>query len=439
MRARLDTTFRSLRVRNYRLFATGQLVKLVGIWMQFTAQDWLVLQLSGNRPTALGAVTALQFTPVLLLTLYGGKLADRYDKRRLLIIANLGFALTAMLLGILVATGAARLWHVFVLALVTGVSSALETPVRQAFVSELVERELLPNALALSSATFNAARIVGPALSGLAISWLGLGPVFLANAALCIAPVVSTIRMRPGELYRGEPSRVTADQARIVDGLRYTWQRRDLVLPMVLVLVVGMLGFNFQVTLAVLAKNVFHADARSFGLLTTSLALGALCGALAGTGRRSRPSIYLVLAAAVVFGALEALVGLAPSFTVAAVVLVPTGFFMIFFAQAANQRVQLGVSRAFRGRVMALYILVFLGTTPLGAPVIGWCAEHFGPRSGIWVGGLASLVAALVIGALQLHRVGAEVRVHLKPRPHVHVWERADDGSPGLEVRLPAA
>jgi MFS family permease len=244
--------------------------------------------------------------------------------------------------------------------------------------------------------------------------------------------------MRTGELHRAEPSGVLAD-ASIADGLRYVWRRSDLILPIVLVLVVGMFGFNFQLTLAVLAKTTFHVGAESFGLLSTALAVGSLGGALAGAGRRSRPSIYVVLAAAMLFGAFETLVGLAPGLDSAVVLLVPAGFFMIFFAQAANQRVQLGTDAEFRGRVMALYVLVFMGTTPIGAPLIGWLSEHFGPRSGIWTGGLISLLAAAIVAAVQVRRVDAELRVHLRPLPHLHVLEPARNGAPAVELRMPSA
>nr|WP_205863895.1 MFS transporter [Planosporangium mesophilum] len=433
----MSNTFGSLRVRNYRLFATGQLVKLTGVWMQFTAQDWLVLQLSHQRATALGTVTALQFLPVLLLTLYGGKLADRFDKRKLLIAVNALFAVVAGVLGILVATGAVELWHVFVVAAVSGVINAIEGPVRQSFVSELVNRELLPNALALSAATFNSARIIGPAVAGVAIGWIGMGPVFLANAVMCVGPLISSIRMRPAELYRREPGQVASRDARIVDGLRYTRQRPDLVIPLLLVMIVGLFGFNFPVTLAVTATTVFHAGPQSFGLLSTALAVGALGGALAGSGRRARPSIYIVLVAALMFGSLETLVGFAPTYLSAVVLLIPTGFFMIYFAQAANQRIQLGTDPEYRGRVVALYMLVFLGTTPFGAMIIGWAAEQYGPRSGMWIGGLASLAAGLVMSVVHLRRADAEIGLHLHPRPHVHVREPAPDGRV-LDFRLPA-
>jgi MFS family permease len=427
VRARLSTTFRSLQVRNYRLFATGQLVKLIGVWMMFIAQDWLVLQLSGDSATALGVVTALQFLPVLLLTLVGGRLADRYDKRKLLLAVNAAWFALSLALATLVALGYVRLWHVLVAAGLLGVANAIETPVRQAFVSELVGTRLLPNALSLSAATFNSARITGPAMAGVAIAGLGVGPVFVISALVTLSPLVSLARMRPAELHREAlPPREERAPAKISDGLRYVWGRADLVLPIGLVAVVGMVGFNFQITLAVLAKTVFHTGAASFGLFTTALAVGALGGALAGTWRRTRPSVYIVLGAAVTFGALETLVGFAPTFATVVALLVPTGFFMIYFAQAANQRVQLGTDAAYRGRVMALYVLVFLGTTPLGAPLIGWWAERFGPGSSIWLGGVASMLTALAALGWQLRRAGERLRLRISPLPRIYVVRAAE-------------
>jgi MFS family permease len=418
----LNTTFRSLRVRNYRLFATGQLVKLVGVWMMFTAQDWLVLDLSHNSPGALGVVSALQFTPVLLLTLWGGKLADRYDKRHLLIAANAAFALTAMVFAVLVAAGVVQLWHVFLFAALLGVANAIETPVRQSFVSELVEMPLLPNALALSAATFNTARIGGPALAGVALAIFHTGPVFLIATALAVAPVFSYAVMRPADLYRGE--RPGKKGGRILDGLQYVWKRNDLLLPIGVMAAIGMIGFNFPVTLASLAKIDFHAGPSSFGLLTTSLAVGSLGGALVGSLRRGRPGAYVVLLSGVAFSILEFVVGFAPSFVVAALLLVPTGFFSIFLAQAANHRVQMGVHPEYRGRVMALYVLVFLGTTPIGASLAGWWGQRFGVPSSIWGAGLVCLVAALAALVWQLRTSGDRLRVSFSPRPHLEVLSR---------------
>ncbi|KXK61726.1 MFS transporter [Micromonospora rosaria] len=422
MQARLSTMFQSLQVRNYRLFAAGQLIKLIGVWMMFVAQDWLVLELSDDSATALGVVVALQFTPVLLLTLLSGRLADRYDKRMLLFVANAFWSVLALAMALLVITDLVRLWHVFAFAALLGVANAVETPVRQAFVSELVGTSLLPNALSLSAAVFNSARIIGPAVAGLAIAAVDVGPVFLVTALSSIAPLVNVVRMRSTELHRPAlPPLEERDSAKVVDGLRYVWRRPDLLLPMAVMSVVGMTLFNFQLTLAALAKTVFNTGAATFGLFSTALAVGALAGALAGTGRRSRPSVWVVLGAAVGVAVFGTMVGLAPAYWMVVLLLLPTGFFMVYFAQAANQRVQLGVDAAFRGRVMALWVLVFLGTNPVGAPLIGWVAETFGAGASIWTGGLLSLAATLLALAWQLRRDGARLRLRMLPTPRFYV------------------
>lgn len=422
MRAKLSTMFQSLQVRNYRLFATGQLIKLIGVWMMFIAQDWLVLQLSDDSATALGVVVALQFTPVLLLTLISGRLADRYDKRILLYAANATYSVLALGMSLLVATGVVEIWHVFVFATLLGVANAVETPVRQAFVSELVGTPLLPNALSLSAATFNSARILGPAVAGVAIAAFDVGPVFLISAVSSIAPLICMFRMRVAELHREAlPPIEDRASARVVDGLRYVFRRPDLLLPMGLMSVLGMTLFNFQLTLAALAKTVFNTGAESFGLFTTAVAVGSLAGALAGSGRRERPSVWVVLGAAVAAAGFGTLVGFAPTFWLVVVLLVPSGFFMVFFAQASNQRVQLGVDASFRGRVMALWVLVFLGTNPIGAPVIGWVAETFGAGASIWTGGLISLATAGIALIWQLRRAGARLRLRMLPSPRFYV------------------
>jgi len=421
VRVRLSTTFSSLRVRNYRLFATGQLISLTFSWVQITAQDWLVLRLSGDSGTALGLVTALQFAPILLLSLYAGKLADRFDKRRLLVLVNTAWMVLAAAMGLLVLSGAARTWHVLVFAALWGSVTAAENPARQSFVSELVPVELLPNALSLNGATFNLGRIIGPALGGLAIWALGTGPAFLLNALSYVAPLIGLGLMRAGELNRDSARTRPARDARVSEGLRYVLRRPDLLLPMGLMLVIGMAGFNFQITLALLAKTVFHTGAQSFGLLTTALAVGALFGALGGAGRRSRPSVWLVLGAAVGFGLMETLVGLGPTFGVTALLLAPAGFIMIFFAQAVNQRIQLGVSPELRGRVMALYMMVFFGTNPVGAPLVGWVSQVFGPRTAVWAGGLISLAVAVGALTVRLRMAHGRIRVRLRPLPRLSV------------------
>jgi MFS family permease len=432
VRAQLAKTFQSLQVRNFRLFSGGQLIKLIGVWMQFTAQDWLVLQLSNNSAYALGLVTAMQFTPVLLLTLYGGRLADRYDKRRMLLGANVVFSALALGMGVLVATDRVTLHWVFVLAALMGIVNAIETPARQSFVAEMVDRELLPNALSLSAATFNTARIVGPALAGVAIDLIGLYPVFLVNVLTYLAPAISLLQMRSAELHRMAPADTSGTDTRIREGLRYVWRREDLLLPIVLLFVIGLVGYNFQLTLAVLAKTVFHTGASEFGLLTTALAVGALGGAFASSGRRARPSVFVVLGAAVGFGVCETVVGLAPTFVVTALLLVPAGFFMIYFAQATNQRIQLGTDAAYRGRVMSLFILVFIGTTPIGGPAVGWLSQQYGPRTAIWLGGVLSLLAALLALAWHLRRSGARIGLALRPMPRLYVI------APPADVAAPA-
>ncbi|BCL15341.1 MFS transporter [Micromonospora sagamiensis] len=439
MRTKLSTMFQSLQIRNYRLFASGQLIKLIGVWMMFIAQDWLVLELSGDSATALGIVTALQFAPVLLLTLLSGRLADRYDKRLLLFVANAFWSVLALGMSVLVVTGLVQLWHVYVFAALLGVANAVETPVRQAFVSELVGTPLLPNALALSAATFNSARIIGPAVAGVAIALVDVGPVFLVSALSSLAPLANVVRMNPAELYREAlPPMEERDSAKVVDGLRYVAKRPDLLLPMALMSVIGMSLFNFQITLAALAKTVFDTGAASFGLFTTTLAVGSLAGALAGSGRRSRPSVWVVLGAAVTCSVFGTLVGLAPGYWLVVALLLPTGFFVIFFAQAANQRVQLGTDAAFRGRVMALWVLVFLGTNPVGAPLVGWVAETYGAGVSIWAGGLISLTAAGLALTWQLRRSGARIRLRIRPLPRLYVVSPPTAGRGRCQTRWPA-
>ena len=399
MKRTLTLPFQSLSIRNFRLFAAGQLVSVAGTWMMVVAQDWLVLSLTGDSGTALGVVTALQFAPLLLLTLYAGGLADRYDKRRLLTAANLASGILALALAVLVLADGVQLWHIYLFAFGLGTVNAIEVPTRMSFVTELVGADLLPNASALSAAYFNTARVVGPATAGLLISWFGTGPVMLLNAASYLATVVALRLMRPAELHRtgSRPQR-----ARVMDGIRHMATRPDLLLPMVLVAVIGMLGFNFQLTLPLLAKTVFHADAAAFGLLSTALAAGSLIAAFATTLRRGRPPLGLVIAAAAGFGIFQTLTGLAPTFLLAAVLLFCTGFGSIYFAQAANHRIQLGTDPAYRGRVMALYTLVFQGTTPLGALLVGALSESLGARAGLLLGGVASTLVAVVVLALHM-------------------------------------
>lgn len=393
--------FRSLRVRNYRLFASGQLVSLTGTWMQRVAQDWLVLTLT-NSGAALGIVTALQFGPSLLLGPWGGVLADRGDKRKLLLFTQSSLALLALLLGLLDLGGVVAYWHVLVLATALGTVSAIDTPVRQSFVVEMVGRDDLTNAVGINSTIFNIGRILGPAVAGVMISAVGTGWAFVGNAASSIAVIAGLALMRPAELFPAPPIERAKGQLRA--GVRYVLGRHDLLLTMVLIFIVGTFGLNFQLTTALIAKQVFGRTATGYGLLSTSLAVGATLGAVLATRRNRRPSSAFLIAAMGVFGAVEVAAGSMPTFLSTAAMLVPAGLAMLTVTTAANASVQLGVEPTMRGRVMALYLMCFMGGTPLGAPIVGWTAEVLGPRWGMIGGGAVCAVAAVGLGVLLLRR-----------------------------------
>jgi MFS family permease len=395
--------FRSLRVRNYRLYAGGQLISLTGTWMQRVAQDWLVLQLTDSG-TALGVVTALQFGPSLLFGLWGGVLADRGNKRRILFGTQLGLALVALALGLLDVTGVVRYWHVLVLALVLGVVTAIDTPVRQSFVVEMVGKDDLTNAVGINSTIFNSGRILGPAVAGVVISAVGTGWAFLGNALSSVAVLAALYAMRPEELF---PSpRVARAAGQLREGFRYVRGRPDLVLTMVLIFIFGTFGLNFQITCALVAKQVFHRDASGYGLLSTMLAVGAFAGAILATRRMRRPSQLFLVSAACAFSVLEIVAGMMPTFALTAAVLVPTGLSMLTVTTAANASIQLGVAPTMRGRVMALYLVCFMGGTPLGAPIIGWLAGFAGPRWGLIGGGVVCVLATVGLAFAVVHRRG---------------------------------
>jgi MFS family permease len=397
-------TFSSLRIRNYRLFAGGQLVSLTGTWMQRVGQDWLVLRLSHNSGAAIGITTGLQFLPILFFGLQGGVIADRFSKRKLIIATQVSMGLLALALGLLDLLGAATLSDVYMFAFALGMATAIDNPARQSFVSELVGGEELPNAVGLNSATFNAARIFGPAAAGLLIDGVGTAWAFLGNAASFIAVIAGLLMMRPGELFPAP--RLVRQKGNLKEALTYVRHRNELLIPVVLAGVVGTFGLNFQITLALIDKVVFNRGAASFGLLSSLLAAGALIGALLGA-RRRYPTTRLVILAAIAFGLLEIGVGLMPSFLMVAIVLVPVGFANITFSTAANSSVQLASAPEMRGRVMGIYMLVFAGGTPLGAPLVGWVSQEFGARWGMIGGGVVSAGAALVVLALSLRHAAA--------------------------------
>ncbi|MGH3778773.1 MAG: MFS transporter [Pseudonocardiaceae bacterium] len=396
------STFVSLRERNYLLFATGQIVSLIGTWGQRLAQDWLVLELSGGDPVALGIAAALQFSPTLLLSLWAGVLADRYDKRRLLLTVQVAMGLCALVLGLLDVGRVVQLWHVYLLCLLLGCFAAIDGAVRQSFAVEMVGPEQVTNAVALNSMTFNLARVVGPAVAGLAIMAVGTGWVFLANAASFAGVVIGLVLMNPARLHR--PAPVPRRPGQLMEGLRYVRGRRDLIMLLTLVFFVATFGLNFSLTLAVMARNVFGRGAGAYGLLSALLAVGTLAGATLAARRsgRGRPRLRLVLGAALAFGLLEVAVGLMPTFATFGMMLVPCGAVALTFTTAVNSTVQLSVDPWMRGRVMGLYMLLFLGGKPIGGPLVGWIAAEVNGRAPIVVGGLVTVLAALACAAVRI-------------------------------------
>jgi MFS family permease len=382
--------FRSLRVRNYRLFFFGQLVSLTGTWMQQVGQDWLVLRLT-DRALPLGITLALQFAPMLVLGAWAGVVADRLDKRRLLLATQAAMASLALVLGVLTATGAIRLWMVYVLALLLGCATAFDMPTRQAFVSEMVGPDRVTNAIGLNSAVFNSARVVGPAVAGVLIAAVGIAPAFLINAASYLAVIAGLLAMDPTRLHRLPP--VDRAEGQVRAGLRYVWANPVLRSTIALVAVVGALGLNYRVALPLLARFTFGGDASAYGALASIMAAGAVVGSLAAA-RRGRPSRALLLGSVAVFGLLSFAAAAAPTLIAEAVVLAPLGVASMTFLATANSTLQLASSPEMRGRVMALYGLVFLGSTPVGGLLGGWMAGQFGPRSILLLSGVSSLAAA---------------------------------------------
>jgi MFS family permease len=402
--------FRSLRNRNYRLFAAGQVVSNSGTWMQRVAQDWLVLGLTHGSGTALGITTGLQFLPLLLFGLYGGVLADRFRKRRVLMITQAVMGALALVLGVLAVTGTAHVWQVYALAFGLGMATVVDNPTRQSFAVEMVGPSDLSNAIALNSAIFNMARIVGPAIAGVLIAAIGTGPVFLVNAASFGAVLFGLYLMRDDDLYIKD--RVPRAKGQLREGLRYVRGRRDLIMVLIVVGFVAAFGMNFQITTALISRQVFHSGASSFGLASTMLAVGALAGSLLAA-RRKQPRLRLLLVAAAVFGVLEIVTGLMPNYPSFLVMLVPTGVALLTFNTTANAVMQLSVPASMRGRVMGLYLLVFAGSAPIGSPLIGWLAQIFGPRWSVIFGGIVSLAAVLGVVAIMAPRPALAV---VRPR-----------------------
>ncbi|MFJ6562857.1 MFS transporter [Streptomyces sp. NPDC091412] len=420
---RKSSMFSSLRVRNYRLFFLGQVVSNTGTWMQRIAQDWLVLSLTGSS-AAVGITTALQFLPMLLFGLYGGVLVDRLPKRPTLLVTQSAMAVTGLALAVLTLTGQVQVWHVYLAAFAVGLATVVDNPARQSFVSEMVGPKQLQNAVSLNSANFQSARLIGPAVAGLMITGVGTGWAFLANGLSFVAPIVGLLLMRTRELHVVE--RAPRGKGQLREGLRYVAGRPELIWPIVLVGFIGTFGFNFPVWLSAYAEQVFHAGAGAYSLFNTVMAVGSLIGALLAA-RRGTARLRVLIAAAAAFGALEIVAALAPSYWLFALLMAPIGIFGLTVNVTANTAVQMGTDPAMRGRVMALFMMVFMGGTPLGAPLVGWITDAYGARVGFAAGGVVSLAAAATIG-LVLARVGGlrlsfgwnrgHPRVDLVPREH---------------------
>ena len=421
--------FSSLRVRNFRLYAGANLVNNTGTWMQRIAQDWLVLQLSDSG-LALGIVTALQFAPILVLSLYGGMLADRYDKRKLMMLTQATMCLAALLLGVLVLTGVVALWHVFVIAGMLGVAAAMDMPIRQSFVSEIVGTDNLANAVGMNSTIFNIARLIGPAIAGLMIAASGddTGPVFLLNAGTYLVTILALCFMRTSEL---SPAPALArGRGQLRAALSYVGDHPDIKAAMLLVFVVGTFGLNFSITMALMVTDVFDRGAEAFGLLSTAFAVGSVTGALLSTRRGGRPRQRMLYIAAFVFGLFEVASGFMPVYLAFAAVLVPTGAAALTFMVAANSFVQLGIDPTMRGRVMALYFMAFMGGTPVGAPVVGWMGENLGAPVALIAGGAIVAIAAVVLALFGIRQRGLRMEAHVFPRPALRIGPSAEPSAP---------
>ena len=388
------SAFRSLANRNYRLWAAGALVSNVGTWMQRTAQDWLVLtELTRNNATTVGIVMALQFGPSLVLLPLTGLAADRFDRRKLLMVTQGAMGALALGLGLLTVSGAAQLWHVYVFALLLGCFSAFDAPARQTFVSELVGPTELSNAVALNSTSFQVARLIGPAVAGVLIASVGTGWSFVCNGLSFAAVLGSLAWLRVSDLHRTH--RADRTRGSLGEGLRYVAGRGDLKTVLAMLFLVATFGLNFPIFISTMAVSAFHVGAHAYGLLSSVMAVGSVVGALL-SARRPHPSMSVLIAGSAVFGAGCAAAAMMPGYGLFAATLVVIGIAAQTFMVGANSTVQLATEPAMRGRVMAIYLAIAIGSTPLGAPIVGWVADAFGPRWALAVAAIAGIAAALV-------------------------------------------
>jgi len=385
-------TFAALAVPNYRRYFFGQATSLIGTWMQMAAQSWLVLSLTGSA-TALGLIVALQTLPVLLLAPYGGVIADRVDKRRLMVALQAAMGVQALILGVLTITGSVRLWEIGVLAVVLGLNNAFENPARQSFVLEMVGAETLRNAVSLNSVQVNVARAVGPAVAGVLIATVGTGECFLINAASFVAVVASLVSMERSALHPTPPAPRASGQLR--EGLRYARATPEIIVPLLMMALVGTLAYEFQVSLPVMARHALHAGAEGYGFMTAAMGVGAILGGLV-VAARGHTGLRPVTLAVAAFAIALSLAALAPTLAVELIALALVGGASVSFMSSGNSTLQLAAEPAMRGRVMALWFVALQGTTPIGGPLVGVIISLAGARAGLGVGALACVFAAAI-------------------------------------------
>ena len=415
--------FRSLAVFNYRLWAAGALVSNIGTWMQRVAQHWLVLtQLTAHNAAAVGIVMSLQYGPQLVLLPWTGHAADHLDRRKLLIATQALLGALAFGLGVLTTAGTVALWHVYLFALLFGCVTAFDAPARHTFVAELVGDANLSNAVALNSTSFNAARMIGPAVAGICIAALGTGWAFMINGVSFVAVVGSLLFLRQQELHRHD--RGGRAGSGMLEGFRYVWHRPDLRAILVMLFLIGTFGLNFQIFISTMAVSVFHVNAAAYGMLTSTMAVGTIAGALLAAGRE-RPRFELLWIGTAAFGTGCAIAALMPNPLLFGAALIPVGVASLTITNSSNSLMQLATEPAMRGRVMAIRLAIVLGATPLGAPLVGWTADRFGPRCGLGVGAASGFVAAIV-GLIYLYR-HHELRVRVD-RGRLRVSRAGDPG-----------
>ncbi|MEY4232602.1 MAG: hypothetical protein RL144_802 [Actinomycetota bacterium] len=401
-KVKVDGNMRSFRHRNYRILFPANAVSNIGTWAQRVAQDWLVLELTNNSGTYLGLVSAVQFLPILLFSLHGGKFADRFNKRKALILTNVLGGASSLVLGILVVTESVLLWQVFVLAGVLGLSNAIDGPVRQSFTSEIVGPDDLANAVSLNSANFNAGRLIGPAVSGGLIAAFGTGPSFLINALSYLFVITALIKLNEKTFFRQDQEK---SDGNIREGIKYVKSRPDIYVVLLIVLFVSTFGLNFQIFNALMATKEFGLGPASFGLMGTFVAIGSLTGAI-GSARLERfRSTKFVIKGGIVFSTSVIILSVLPTFTVYMIWLPICGLSALTTLVSANSLVQTSSDTAIRGRVMGLYLLVFMGGTPFGSPLIGVTTELIGIRSTITICGTISLVASILVWFIYKNRV----------------------------------